>query len=74
MPARRRIFLAINLPENIKEELLSYKEKWPELPIKWTKKDNLHITLVFLGHISEQEVGETCTKLKEVASQYNSFL
>jgi 2'-5' RNA ligase len=38
---RHRVFIAINLPENVKNKLSSYQEKWPELPIRWTKKENL---------------------------------
>lgn len=70
---RHRVFIAINLPENIKRELASYGDKWPELPARWTKKDNLHITLEFLGYISDQEVLEVCENAKETASKHNSF-
>jgi len=44
---RRRVFIAINLPGNIRKKLAEYQKKWPELPIRWTKQDNIHITLVF---------------------------
>ena len=70
---KHRIFIAINLPSDIKRELSSYAEKWPELPAKWTEKDNLHITLEFLGHLSDEEVGEVCLAVKEVAERHNGF-
>ena len=70
---RHRIFIAINLPENIKKELVSYQEKWPELPIRWTKKENLHITLVFLGSLNDEEVLEICKITREVALINESF-
>ncbi|MBI4101693.1 MAG: RNA 2',3'-cyclic phosphodiesterase, partial [Candidatus Nealsonbacteria bacterium] len=50
---RHRIFLAINLPENVKKKLADFKSKWPDLPCRWTKAENLHITLVFLGSVSD---------------------
>jgi 2'-5' RNA ligase len=68
-----RIFIAINLPDNIKKELISYQEKWPELPIRWTKKENLHITLAFLGSINDEEIVEICKIVKEVTERHNSF-
>lgn len=70
---RHRIFIAINLPEEIKKELINYQARWPELPIRWTKREKLHITLVFIGYISDEEVLESCRVTKEVASRYPSF-
>ena len=69
----RRIFIAINLPENIKNKLLSYQEKWPELPVRWTKKENLHITLEFLGYLADEELIELFQKTKEMVSEKESF-
>lgn len=73
MEKRHRIFIAINLPEAVKSQLFSYSEKWPELPAKWTAKDNLHITLVFLGDLTDQELGDACMAVKEVAQKHSSF-
>ena len=53
-----KTFIAINLPEDIKEKLAEYQESWSELPIRWTKKENLHITLEFLGYLTEQKLIE----------------
>ncbi len=62
-----RIFIAINLPEDIKTKLSDYQSKWLELPCRWTKKENLHITLMFLGYLSDEELVEICNITKEVA-------
>lgn len=70
---RHRVFVAINLPENIKKKLAEYQTKWPELPVRWTKPNNIHITLVFLGYLSDEEVVEVCKTVKEVVSRHNSF-
>lgn len=70
---RHRIFVAINLPEDIKRKLADYQEKWPELPVRWTKPENLHITLVFLGYLSDEELLEVCKITKEIAQRSNSF-
>ena len=62
---RHRIFIAINLPEDIKKKLTDYQAKWLELPCRWTKKENLHITLMFLGYLSDEELLEILKILAE---------
>ena len=87
MQKRHRVFIAINLPEDVKKELVKYQEKWQELfrsisdresstksgPAKWTRNDQLHITLEFLGDLTDQEVGEVCKVSKEVATRHKPF-
>jgi 2'-5' RNA ligase len=70
---RRRIFIAINFPEDIKKELSSFQKKWPELPIRWTKPENLHITLAFLGYLADEELVEVLRITKEVAQRHRPF-
>lgn len=70
---RHRIFIAINLPENIKRKLSDYQQKWPEVPAKWTKKDNLHITLLFLGYLTDQELLEVIRDTEKIICQQESF-
>lgn len=79
---RRRIFIAINLPKDIKKELEVRQNKIEEMfsgvesegMIRWTKKDNLHITLIFLGYLTDQEILEICEAIRETAPNYKSFL
>ncbi|KPJ71173.1 hypothetical protein AMJ50_03030 [Parcubacteria bacterium DG_74_3] len=68
-----RVFIAINLPEEVKKELVNRQATWPELPVRWTKRENLHITLVFLGYLKDEEVFEVCEITKEIASKHDSF-
>lgn len=70
---RHRIFIAINLPQEIKKELTKFQSKWPELPARWTKPENLHITLAFLGYLSDEEVAKVCQITNEVASRHQPF-
>lgn len=71
---RHRIFIAINFPQEIKKELSLYQEKWPELPIRWVKPNNLHLTLTFLGYLSEENLLKVIQVSKEIISHYNPFL
>src|SRR3989338_7719264 len=73
MQKRHRIFIAINLPEDIKRGLSEYQEKWPELPAKWTAKDNLHITLEFLGDLTDEELGNVCKAVGKVTLRHKIF-
>ena len=73
MEKRHRVFVAINLPADIRKQLASYSEKWLDLPAKWINKDNLHITLEFLGALTDIEIGEVCVIVKEVAERHSCF-
>ena len=68
-----RIFLALNLPLEVKRGLLECKKKWPELPARWTTPENAHVTLVFLGNTSEKELQEIQKIVKEVAVIHKPF-
>ena len=47
---KKRLFIGIDLPVSIKEQLSSIKESYSDATgINWTAKDKLHITLYFLG-------------------------
>src|SRR3989338_8988715 len=68
-----RIFLAINIPGSLKEEMLSVRNKLPEVPCTWTSKENLHFTLVFLGNTSDKELEEVVRRAKEVGEKHKKF-
>jgi len=68
-----RIFIAINLPDRSKSKLAEYQLAWPELPCRWTRKENLHITLEFLGYLTDEELVEVCEKTDKMASEKKSF-
>jgi 2'-5' RNA ligase len=70
---KHRVFIAVNLPEKIKKDISSYYRKWPDLPVRWTKFENFHITLEFLGYISPEEIGELVKIVEEVSAEHPSF-
>jgi len=104
MQKKHRIFIAINLPEDVKRGLGKYQEKYQNKftglfsssekeildldeanvqtrpsaktsggGIKWTTPNNLHITLEFLGDLTDEELGGVCMVVKEVAQKHKSF-
>lgn len=51
-----RIFLAIEIPENVKDRLVEVQKELASrlLGVRWEKREKLHITLVFLGEVGEE--------------------
>ncbi len=68
-----RIFIAINLPEKLKKELSLFQNRWPEIPARWTRPDNLHVTLVFLGNVTDQEACDICSLAAEIGRRHSPF-
>jgi len=73
MAKLHRIFIAVNLNENIKKSLAVCEDKYLDLPGRWTRRENLHITLVFLGNASDQEIIEICKSINEVVLRHQPF-
>lgn len=53
-----RTFIAVNLPQNIKDALYKLQQDLSadKLPIRWVKTESIHITLKFIGEIHEEIV------------------
>jgi len=69
----KRIFVAINLPIKLKSELVGLFANWPDFPARWVKKDNIHLTLAFLGNISDEEIVQLCQAMKELGNNNSPF-
>ncbi len=61
-----RAFIAINLPDRIKEKILEMTKEFQEKGIRKVGKQNLHLTLKFLGDVNEKNVEEIMQILKTV--------
>lgn len=73
----KRVFIALNLPEQIKEELfdlvLKLQKSNKNKPIKWVEKENFHLTLHFLADIAEEKIEDINTALKNTISNFQSL-
>jgi len=69
-----RVFIAVNLPQKVKDRLYSTRDNYPGLPARWTKKENLHLTLLFLGSVSDQELFQVCQSFRETAKNHVPFV
>jgi 2'-5' RNA ligase len=70
-----RVFIGIFPPEHIKEKILELQKKIKVLPIvaKMVEKENLHISVSFLGDITEDEVNVISYKLDQIVKGYEKF-
>lgn len=71
-----RTFIAVNLDPEIKDYLASLQNilNIPESKIKWVEKNNLHLTMKFLGDISLEQTELIKSELKKIASRYSPFI
>ncbi len=51
-----RVFLAADLPKEIKEYLFQLEKEFKEAKITWVSKKNLHLTLKFIGDVEEKDL------------------
>lgn len=70
---KRKIFISINIPEKDRKRLVRAVEKWQDLPVKWVKEQNFHITLAFLGYVTDEIIADICEKVKKVAEAKDIF-
>ncbi|MHB8074134.1 RNA 2',3'-cyclic phosphodiesterase [Desulfosporosinus fructosivorans] len=70
-----RIFVGIDLPAQIKQDLVRLQSELRLLGVNggWKSLDNLHITLEFLGELDPNKIVVLAETLKQVASNYKPF-
>lgn len=70
-----RLFVAIELSEEIREALAQIEAhlKYSGTDVKWVNKDNIHLTLKFLGEVSEEKAKEISAILDGIAKTTKPF-
>ncbi len=61
-----RVFISINIPENIRKEIVKIQNSLPEFIGKKTESENLHLTLKFLGDVDEDKIEEIKDNLRRI--------
>lgn len=69
-----RCFIAIELPENLKEFLakIIFLQS-PLQGVNIVQKENFHITLKFLGEVEERLIPEIIQTLENIATEFSPF-
>jgi len=70
---QRKVFIGIDLDDHVKSMLVKSVKKWHNLPIKWHKKEGLHIILLPIGWVSEDDVFDISDAIKSVTNEMNNF-
>ncbi len=70
-----RLFIAVNLPGEIKRTLGAFIQELRRFPAdaKWVGEANLHLTLQFLGNVSEEQVPAIVQGLNLAAGEVTPF-
>lgn len=74
----KRCFIAIPLPEEIKNELYFIKEDikklYPKAEIKYVAEKESHLTLEFLGEISDEQIEIAKEVINEASQSFSPFV
>ncbi len=70
-----RSFTAVEIPEHIQQTVGDYINKIDSqlTDIKWVKPENLHLTLKFLGDITERQAEAVRSCLKHISGEFSPF-
>ncbi len=70
-----RTFLALDLDEAIRGALSEAQAKLnaPSARIRWTARQNLHVTLQFLGEVEEGTLAEICRAAERATAKIQPF-
>ncbi len=70
-----RVFLALEIPGDIKEYLSAISKRMSQVTpgVKWVKSDGLHVTLKFFGEIDDTMVHEIEDALAGIEEQHRAF-
>ncbi|MDD5745919.1 MAG: RNA 2',3'-cyclic phosphodiesterase [Candidatus Omnitrophica bacterium] len=76
MEKEKRAFIAVEISKDFRQEVnLIQKTLQKKLTgtIAWVKPDNIHLTLRFLGHISDAQIKEIQAIIADIAGNINQF-
>jgi 2'-5' RNA ligase len=74
-----RCFIAIDIEEQIREALVDLQKEIMQAAdvgrgdVKWVRPDSMHLTLKFLGEVSDQQLVEVCKTTNDVAGRHEGF-
>lgn len=68
---KRRVFVAIGISSQLKEEIAYWQKKWNHLSVRWIKPENMHVTLIPPWYTTE--VDKVIEDLKSVNQNRKRF-
>jgi 2'-5' RNA ligase len=77
---KSRLFVSLNLPDNVIERIVGIRDKiCGNENLKWEHRDKLHLTIKFIGDVSNEMVEEISdelifvTQYPEIKCSFNKF-
>ncbi|HEX8974776.1 MAG TPA: RNA 2',3'-cyclic phosphodiesterase [Patescibacteria group bacterium] len=70
---KKKIFIEIAIPSQIGRRLSQKVAKWQDLPVKWIKENNLHLTVAFIGYVDESVLPDICARVSQAVQDMESF-
>jgi len=70
---KKRIFIAIELTKEIKQNLIEVQQDFKELKAKLVKSEHMHLTMIFLGDIDEAKISEIEGVCEGAAKKFRPF-
>jgi RNA 2',3'-cyclic 3'-phosphodiesterase len=72
-----RTFIAIEMPADLRTDVIDYikdlRDKVPDVSASWSREDNLHLTLKFLGDVPVARIGEVSAAASAAARASGPF-
>jgi len=68
-----RTFVAVLIPEELKDKIINLQNKFSLFDIKLVEKENLHFNLKFLGEVPESSINQIKEKLKIAVKIFEPF-
>ncbi|HPC31183.1 MAG TPA: RNA 2',3'-cyclic phosphodiesterase [Candidatus Paceibacterota bacterium] len=74
MITSQRLFIAIKPSDEVLEAIKNYRENYLRHPaFRITEKENLHLTITFLGYTKKEEIPTIIEVLKNLSQKYKPF-
>ena len=75
MSEKKKVFVGIEIPTEAKKQLWGVSESLQKFgyPIGWVSQEKLHITLIYLGYLTEERLDKVVTLLQETGPAFSPF-
>jgi len=72
-----RVFCAIEIPRDIRDQLLAHieqlREAVPQVQASWSRAESIHLTVKFFGNIEQSQVERLSAAASRVTHRYSPF-
>lgn len=71
-----RSFLAFEIPLELRDTVSFIYDglKASNLDVRWVKEENIHVTVVFMGNVKEEDIDPVSKVLERTCSKYGPFV